>query len=922
MADENVPTPAPIRSDQILPFAAWVPIGKSNFVLDLQKKKRNLIFQISMDILHNTNFFRTFTALASVPAIYIQQFWNTLTYEAKTGAYHFQLDENWFKLDANLLREALEITPIDQAHQFESPPSGDAIMDFVNQLGFPGEIRFVSRMAVNNLYWPWRAILSMINQCITCKTFGFDWPRYPTFLNDKANLGIATKKDKKTKPHVIPYCHFTKLIICYLGRTYNIHQRSESLFNLAEDDLRLGNLKFIPKGVEDEVFGMPTEERGKKKSTSKANQSKKPKTAKQPKPVSSKQSKPAQERNLSSLQLVNEEEQAQPKPEPEPQVEGEEYDIERAIQMSLESFQEHGQASVRGVAFREPTSGIIQELPIVEGKGKGIATNEYVAQSLLELQKPKKTIRVNSSLADAETGTNWKKANSEAGTEVLKIDGEKGKEISNIMALEEKTTELDEGQARSDPCKTPESRRPPGESFKFTRDSFINENLDNFNFGDRFVNDNPTEEDPGKTNMETKVESMVTIPIHQASSSAHPLSTPVINSIPPKPISSPVQAPFIATSDTRDVPSRSSKQMSASQVVQPVDDIPILDVEHISNSEDICAAHLLKIKTRPDWLKPIPEEDGPKTPELDWVDWKSKLSKADLEGLAFKIDLVNPEGHRVVPDVSKPLPLRGPPGQLTVAHYLEFRLEELVQSLWIESEREYDISAAYDISHWWFKCKEFYITRHSAPSYCSTVRSHMRILSVFSLQTYSRYGYTFLKEFVLRRADYKEYKISEVDFKNLHLNDFKDLYLLYLQGKLNHLYVTDKPRAIIYKDRNDQKKMMREFEVHKFSDGTLQRILEKLDHMVKVFVLFKFNPSMENRIWSEDDRRRSKDFIEGRIKMEMELLRSRRVKFITACSYSTDTYQEIIRVQAKVSKLSQTLISTSSSVYLSDEVMK
>nr|GEY22868.1 hypothetical protein [Tanacetum cinerariifolium] len=46
MANENVP--APTRSDdQILPFDAWVPIGKSNFVLDLHKKKENPIFQIS-----------------------------------------------------------------------------------------------------------------------------------------------------------------------------------------------------------------------------------------------------------------------------------------------------------------------------------------------------------------------------------------------------------------------------------------------------------------------------------------------------------------------------------------------------------------------------------------------------------------------------------------------------------------------------------------------------------------------------------------------------------------------------------------------------------------------------------------------------------------------------------------------------------
>ncbi|GJZ44266.1 hypothetical protein Tco_0591521, partial [Tanacetum coccineum] len=169
-------------------------------------------------------------------------------------------------------------------------------------------------------------------------------------------------------------------------------------------------------------------------------------------------------------------------------------------------------------------------------------------------------------------------------------------------------------------------------------------------------------------------------------------------------------------------------------------------------------------------------------------------------------------------------------------------------------------------------------------------RSHMWILSVVSLQTFSRYGYTYLKEIVLRRADYKEYKISEANFKTMHPNNFEDLYLLHLQGKLNHLSGADKlsnklnltqsswdafdfqfkedyinfhkPRAVIYIVMNNQKKMMRETEVHKFSDGTLTRILEKLDHMVKDYVLFKFNPGMEHRIWYEDDKRRSKEFIE------------------------------------------------------------
>ncbi|GJR45134.1 hypothetical protein Tco_1313237 [Tanacetum coccineum] len=38
--------------------------------------------------------------------------------------------------------------------------------------------------------------------------------------------------------------------------------------------------------------------------------------------------------------------------------------------------------------------------------------------------------------------------------------------------------------------------------------------------------------------------------------------------------------------------------------------------------------------------------------------------------------------------------------KLKAARYLDFGLEELVPSLWVESEREYDISAVYGITHW------------------------------------------------------------------------------------------------------------------------------------------------------------------------------------------------------------------------------
>ncbi|GJR11202.1 hypothetical protein Tco_0793854 [Tanacetum coccineum] len=252
MAEQNVPAQAPTRTDeQILPRSAWLQIGKSNLLFDAQKIQKNPIFQISVDILRNTNFFRAFSASASVPAIYIQQFWNTMKYDEKTGVYCCQVDEQWFNLSADLLRKALDITPVDPAHPFELPPTGDTVIDFVNQLGYPEPVEFVSNIRVNYVYQPWRAILSLINQCLIGKTSGSDKPKHPV-------LHKASLKDPKKKavPLLIPYGRFTKMIIYYLGSTNNVHRRPESPRHLPEDDFLLGNLKFIPKCETDEVFGM------------------------------------------------------------------------------------------------------------------------------------------------------------------------------------------------------------------------------------------------------------------------------------------------------------------------------------------------------------------------------------------------------------------------------------------------------------------------------------------------------------------------------------------------------------------------------------------------------------------------------------------------------------------------------------------
>ncbi|GKE87458.1 hypothetical protein Tco_1564933 [Tanacetum coccineum] len=145
-----------------------------------------------------------------------------------------------------------------------------------------------------------------------------------------------------------------------------------------------------------------TIEGGQKKTTSEADKPKKPThvkkhaPAKQTKPVKDKITQPPPTKKIRkgmvakirkgkiSLQLVDEDEEVQH--EPEPQIEDDEYNLQRGIQMSFESFQ----TPVGRVAIREPTSCVTRSLPVVEGKGKAIATDEQVAQSFLELQQSKK----------------------------------------------------------------------------------------------------------------------------------------------------------------------------------------------------------------------------------------------------------------------------------------------------------------------------------------------------------------------------------------------------------------------------------------------------------------------------------------------------------------------------------------------------
>nr|GEX89871.1 hypothetical protein [Tanacetum cinerariifolium] len=204
-------------------------------------------------------------------------------------------------------------------------------------------------------------------------------------------------------------------------------------------------------------------------------------------------------------------------------------------------------------------------------------------------------------------------------------------------------------------------------------------------------------------------------------------------------------------------------------------------------------------------------------------------------------------------NVSKPLPLGGPPGQVTIqsdlffnkdleylrysskgcrpalsiskmkaAYYPDARLEQMVpDQFWIDEECKYDIAAMYGISHWWFQRQRFYIDRHmSEEDFQVRIKSYQTQLKLTKPQ-WDATGF--------------EYK-----------HDYT---------------VIDSPRAVILRDKYGVQMMMCFNEIHKFSDGTLQQIDEALDYRAKEFRINRMNPGLNTRFWTRKDVDRCKAFM-------------------------------------------------------------
>ncbi|GJS11718.1 monodehydroascorbate reductase [Tanacetum coccineum] len=280
----------------------------------------------------------------------------------------------------------------------------------------------------------------------------------------------------------------------------------------------------------------------------------------------SKAGKVLKKRTLSSTPQLVDEFVDEGVPDKEPMHGDEEADTQRAIEESLKEAQGAHRGPLPPIVFREPDTGKIQPLPEVEGKGKEKVGEEQAAQVLLNLQTPKKKNPAEQFIFQRRTPATTEPSGLDAGVSQTPSSHvvHAGPNLDHMdlgiaeASSQPNTEQMDDEFTATAYPKVQENLKLPTEgevrleepaSSAGTLSSMKNLDKD-LSFTDQFLVEKSQEDEPEKTNTEAEVQSMVTVPIHQDTSSVPLMTTPVIDITDPQSDSTTVPASMPTTTAT------------------------------------------------------------------------------------------------------------------------------------------------------------------------------------------------------------------------------------------------------------------------------------------------------------------------------------------------------------------------------------
>nr|GEV02267.1 hypothetical protein [Tanacetum cinerariifolium] len=619
-----------------------------------------------------------------------------------------------------------------------------------------------------------------------------------TFLTNRKNLTTASREKKKTTHLLIPSVRFTKIIIHHLKTKHNIHPRTGLPLHYSHDENVLNTLMFVGKDGR-EIFSMPipdallTDE-------------------------------------IKGTPYYGEYQEHVAKSKPS-----------MSFGTKLKGTSRMNSGPARLVVIKEPDSRRIQPLPDVQGKGKEKAGPNPGVQD------------------EGQAGSNpGDAAESQPQSSHMVHVG------PNLEHMELKATYASTQQ------------NPEQMSEEFTTTAYLND------------------EESGKTNAEVEVQLMVSVPIHQDTSSVPPMTTSVIDLMMSQ-SGSPLQTSTATTSiiiTTTSLPPPPQQSTTYLTLVKRIDELE----QHMANLlqynlalEESLHKHrtqLYKLENLNIPYQVSKAVDKIVTNAIDWamqaplracfsdlpnVDMKEFLQQRMFDDKSYKAN----KDHKNLYDAMEKCPTPQPPpppppagasGALAgVSRTLKLSLtDSLIQYDYIPDEQErlatpepawtipsFNIS---DVGNNWATALVSAYKTSAENSLLVKTRDMMNFLNcVVRIKAYSRYGYDYLSEIVLQRADLQEYMVAEKDFKNLYPSDYEDLNLLLLQGLLNHLPDSEKRMfSIAVKLWTRNLVIRKRFEYFQ---------LEALEYRVKEFKIKQLNPGMNTRFWTQKDVTRSKEFI-------------------------------------------------------------
>nr|GEU82498.1 retrovirus-related Pol polyprotein from transposon TNT 1-94 [Tanacetum cinerariifolium] len=893
MADVNAPSgqapamaPLVRTDDQILPRIRWVPIGKSNCYLDLEKSQSNPIYKIAVDLLKHTNFFRAFTTSSTILSIYIQQFWDTVQYDKKAGCYSAKGTKRevfGMPIPGNLIT-----ADIQEAHTTK---------EYLAKVA--QHRRYLASEIGSNLDSPAPKPMKPARKP---KSTAPKAPPRPSVLTPVTSAkptptSVPVKpQEKKCKPTTETSDKLTKA------------KKSKYGFVAAEDaDLQkaleesMKSTYAAPRGpLPPVVIREPELEKyqpllevpgkGKAKSDSKEE--------------SKKVVLGADEGGQDEGQAGPDPGQAGPDPgqaRPDPgNVGADELSMPSPV-VHTRSDHKHMDLDVADVSPQPSTEELDEgDKPLKADNDKANAETKVESMVTVTIQQdmysislitspiidltsrpesPKVHQQFKATITDTTTTTTTlppppTQQQSTAEAMMMKRIGELEHIMANLIqenkGLEER---LDSHGARLYTLEQLDIPRQvskaESESYKYHED-----HMQLYEALEKSMNRDHTEElaqdlaeaRKKKKNSRESPKTPPGSPPHQppppppagpsrasgapgASGSSQVPPPPPPSStnqeIPSKGFAAPSSSKTVASAEyqswtTTDIRLRSSISLTPADLEMDEDMGPDEQAQS-SNDKDIESAHIPKVNLRQDWWKPF-EEERPATPEPAWSirssdvpvpmnNWASALASNYLPPPEDSLLAVDDPILRH--NVSKPLPLGGPPGQVTIQfdfffnkdlEYLRYGSKGSRPALSISKMKAVYYPDA-GLEKMVPDQQRFYIDQHTSEGDRRAVRTHIQILSVVQIEVFSMYGYDYMKKIVLRRADLNEHVIAERDFKYLYPEDLQ----LGIESYQTQLNLT-KPQwdATSF----EVQMMMRFTEIHKFSDGTLQKINEALDYRV------------------------------------------------------------------------------------------